>query len=205
MAKPKLNKKVLCLLDEYGTAGNGDLFLGAVILHARDAGRIDKYLSDLLEPSASEIHASDLDDGYVQGLLQRFWSVVPRQSVVLVNRKVSDRGGEAPVFYAHAVVETVKAGLLRFQRDVLKSQRIGNVELIMDANHHNRHAAFDAAVELARREDGRFRGVTSVVCLDSAASRLLQLADVVAYSRKWILNEEINAAGLRERFGVQLP
>lgn len=46
--------------------------LGAVVVLARNAGRVDKCLSDLLEPGAGEIHASRLDDGYLQGLMQRF-------------------------------------------------------------------------------------------------------------------------------------
>ncbi|MFV3464732.1 DUF3800 domain-containing protein, partial [Mycobacterium tuberculosis] len=69
---------------------------------------------------------------------------------------------------------------------------------------HNDHASFAAELERARRDDGRFRGVNRVVRLDSAASRLLQLADVVAYARKWIVAEEFNARGLRERFGIEL-
>jgi hypothetical protein len=44
-----------------------------------------------------------------------------------------------------------------------------------------------------------------VARLHSAASRLLQLADVLAYSRKWIVSAELNAAGLREWFEIQLP
>jgi hypothetical protein len=33
----------------------------------------------------------------------------------------------------------------------------------------------------------------------------LQLADVVAYSRKWVINGTIGARSLRERFGIQMP
>jgi len=201
----RLNKKVLLFIDEHGTVGAGDLYLGAVVVLARDAGRVDKCLSDLLEPGAGEIHASRLDDGYLQGLMQRFWAAAPRDRVVLVNQKVTARGGPAPVLYAAAVIETAKAGLARFKRDVLGRETIGNVDVITDVNHHNDHPAFEAEIERARREDGRFRGVNRVARLDSAASRLLQLADVVAYSRKWIVSAELNAAGLRERFGIQLP
>lgn len=78
------------------------------------------------------------------------------------------------------------------------------MDVITDVNQHNEHAAFDAELERARRDDGRFRGVNRIVRLDSAASRLLQLADVVAYARKWIVAEEYNARRLRERFGIDL-
>lgn len=200
-----LNKKVLCFLDEYGTAGTGPFYLGGVIVLARDAGRVDKCFSDLLEPNANEIHAVNLDDSYLQGLLQRFWAVAPADRIVLINQKIPARGGSAPVLYAQAVVETVKVGLKRFQQDVLRRERIGNVDVITDVNHHNEHEAFQTEIEQAQEHNGRFRGVNRVTRLDSAASRLLQLADVVAYSRKWIVGEELNAAGLRERFGIQMP
>jgi hypothetical protein len=138
-------------------------------------------------------------------LLQKFWAGAPTDRVVLINQKIMPRGGDAPVLYAQAVIETVKVGLKRFQRDVLRRERIGNVDVIIDVNHHNEHDAFATAIEQARAHDGRFRGVNRVARLDSAASRLLQLADVVAYSRKWIVGEELNAAGLRKRFGIQIP
>ena len=200
-----LNKKVLCFLDEYGTAGAGPFYLGGVIVLARGAGRMDKCFSDLLEPNANEIHANSLGDGYLQSLLQRFWASVPKDRIVLINQKMPEQGGEAPVLYAQAVIQTVKVGIRQFQKDVLRRETIGNVDVITDVNHHNDHEAFDAMIEQARSHDGRFRGVNRVTRLDSAASRLLQLADVVAYSRKWIVGADLNAAGLRERYGIRMP
>ena len=120
----------------------------------------------------------------------------------MLNQKITPRDGEAPVLYAQAVIETVKVGLKRFHKDVLGRETIGNVDVITDVNHHNDHPLFDTEIERARKEDGRFRGVNRVTKLDSAASRLLQLADVVAYSRKWIVGADLNAIGLRERFGI---
>ena len=201
----KLNKKILCFIDEYGTAGAGPFYMGAVIVHAREAGRVDKCFSSLLEPNVNEIHAAQLDDGYLQSLLQRFWITAPRDRVVLINQQVASSGEEAPLHYARAVIETVKIGLKRFQKDVLHRETIGNVDLIIDANHHNQHPSFDAALRKARVSDGRFRAVNAVARLDSSASRLLQLADVVAYSRKWIAGGEHNIPGLREKFGIQIP
>jgi hypothetical protein len=200
-----LNKKVLCFIDEYGTAGAGPFYLGVVIVLARDAGRVDKCFSDLLMPSANEIHAANLDDNYLKGLLQRFWAEVPRDKVVLINQKIPEQGGEAPVLYAQAVIQTVKVGLKHFQKDVLRRETIGNVDVIIDVNHHNDHEAFAATIEQARSHGGRFKGVNRITRLDSAASRLLQLADAVAYSRKWIVGEDLNAGGLRERYGIKMP
>ncbi len=204
MALP-LNRKLLCFIDEGGIAGSPGFRLGAVLVPAREAGRLDKCFSDLLEPTANEIHAAAMDDGYLQGLLQRFWAAAPQDRLVMVNQNGPIQGGAAPELYAAAVIQTVKASLLRFQRQVLRRDRIGNVELILDRNHHNSHALFDAAMARAQQQDGRFRAVAHIVRLDSAASRLLQLADLVAYARKWLDQAEVNAATLRHRFGIQMP
>lgn len=75
---------------------------------------------------------------------------------------------------------------------------------MLDVNDHNDHPAFDAEMQRARAEDGPFKGVNRVTKLDSAASRLLQLADVVAYSRKWITGAEANADGLLKAYGVRV-
>lgn len=61
----RLNKKDLCFIDVHGTAGAGPLYLGGVLVLARDAGRIDKAFSDALEPNANEIHLVGLDDFYL--------------------------------------------------------------------------------------------------------------------------------------------
>ncbi len=200
-----LNKKILCFIDEYGTAGVGDLYLGAVLVLARDAGRVDRCFTGLLEENANEVHAVNMDDNYLQGLLQRFHAEGPAERIVMVNQKIGKREGAPPVLYAQAVVETVKVGLKRFQKGVLERETIGNVEVITDQNHHNAHPDFDIEIERSRLHDGRFKGVNRVVRLDSAASRLLQLSDVVAYSRKWLVNGDISAKGLREQFGIETP
>lgn len=200
-----LNKKVLCFIDEYGAAGDADFSLGAVLVLARDAGRVDRRFTDLLEPNANEIHAVNLDDGYLQGLLARFRAVAPSDRLVMINQKFGVRVGSGPVIYAQAVVETVKIGLKRFQKDVLGRETIGNVDVIVDHNHHNDHSDFRREIERSQTHDGRFKGVNRVVTLDSAASRLLQLADLAAYSRKWVDNGSYGAKALRDQFGIQTP
>jgi len=40
--------------------------------------------------------------------------------------------------------------------------------------------------------------------IDSAASRLLQLADLVAYSRKWIRNKSMTAEQILNMFGIEI-
>lgn len=200
-----LNKRVLCFVDEYGTAGAGPLYLGAVLVLARDAGQIDKRFSDLLEVNANEIHAYKLEVGYLQGLMQRFWQSIPQNRVLMINQKASAEVGAPELIYAQAVVEIVKAGLKRFKGRVLNRNTIGNVELILDRNNHNTGAQFDRELARAQKEDGRFKGVDHITRIDSAAARLIQLADCVAHSRKWIVNGTQNAAGLKDGFGIELP
>lgn len=198
-----LNKKVLCFIDESGTAGSGSFQLGAVLVLAREAGRLDKTFSDLLPADANEVHAVKMANGYLQSLLDRLRAGADFDRVVLINQHFQGRPGTPPVVYAQAVVETVKIGMKRF-RSVLGRDSVGNVDVITDVNQHNDHPDFDAEMERARRDDGRFRGVNRVVRLDSGASRLLQLADVVAYARRWIVDGEMNAQGLREKYGIDL-
>jgi hypothetical protein len=200
----QINKKVLCFIDENGTAGSGNLCIGIVIVLAKEASRFDKCFTDQLEPNANEIHASEMSDGYLQNLMLRFWEESRSERIVLINRKAGLADLPPPALYAHAVIEAVKIGLKRFQTDVLCRERIGNVEVIIDANHHNGHELYEHTIAKAQAESGRFRAVTHVARIDSAASRLLQLADVVAYSRKWIRSPEMNAGYLHDRYGIQL-
>ncbi|MCF8707866.1 DUF3800 domain-containing protein [Rhizorhapis sp. SPR117] len=199
----RLNKKVLCFIDEFGTAGTAPFHLGAVFVLASEAGRIDKCFSDLLEANVNEVHAANMSDGYLQGLLHRLWNEAPQDRIILLNQKFAMQDGDPPILYAQAVVETVKIGLKRF-RTVLGQNTIANIDVITDVNHHNDHPAFQTELDRARHDDGRFKGVNRIARLDSAASRLLQLADVVAYARKWIVAEDLNAQGLRDRFGIEL-
>jgi hypothetical protein len=197
----RLNKKILCFLDEHGTAGHGDLYLGAVFVFAHTAGSIDKRFSDLLPSSVNEVHASKFDDRRLQSLLAE---MAVSRNFLMINRKHKLRVPAPPRLYAQAVIETVKVGIKRFRADVARLPRIGNIDVIVDANHHNRSADFADEIAQAQLAGGVFRGVNSVAQIDSAASRLLQLADVAAYSRKWYDTGEFTAAVMRHRFGVRI-
>ena len=200
----RLNKKILCFVDECGTAGEADFALGCVIVWARDCGRADKALSDLLEPNASELHAVDLRNAYLQGLLGRFAQTDKPEGLVLINKSGVPFEGSCAEIYALNVIEAVKTGIGQFRKQNNWHGKIGNIDLVLDLNHQNADPAFDVLLEKARISDGRFRAVNHVGRIDSAASRMLQLADVVAYARKWVQNGEKNAAGLRNSFGIRV-
>lgn len=200
----RLNKKVLCFIDEYGTAGDDGFALGCVMVWARECGKVDKAFSDLLPLTVNEIHAVDWSNNHLQGLLGQFAQTEAPGSLIMLNKTIDVTGKSRPEIYARAVIETVKVGMKRFG----KAQRIGetlrNVEVITDANEQNGDAEFFRVIEDARQHYGRFKGVTRVTPLDSSASRVLQLADVVAYSRSWVNKAEFNAKGLGEAYNIEL-
>jgi len=201
----KRNKKIICYIDEYGTAGAGALYLGAVMVPAAEAGRFDKVLSDLLEPNVSELHASRLNDSYVEGLLKRFWSARPTPHLLMLNRRVTGSSGSGPEIYGNAVVELVKIGVTHYKKEIMPARDLNNIDLILDLNHHNSDPGFDAVIEQERRRGGKFRGVSNVAKIDSTAARLLQLADLVASMRKLVPPfGAMRADAVHDRFGIRI-
>jgi hypothetical protein len=201
----RLNKRILCFIDECGTAGEPDFALGCIMIWARDAGRADKALSDLLEPNVNELHAVNLQHEYLQSLLARFAQTETPGGMVMLNKIGVPMVGTGPQIYASSVIEVVKIAAKQFRdENKISDQNIGNVELILDRNEQNTHPEFLAAIGRAKEQDGRFKAVTHVTQIDSAASRMLQLADIVAYARMWIRRGEDNAAGLRQNYKIRV-
>lgn len=200
----RLNKKVLCFVDECGTAGEAGFALGCVMVWARECGKVDKAFSDLLPPTVNEVHAVDWSNNALQSLLGRFAQTDAPRSLIMLNKAADVTGASRPEIYARAVIETVKSGMKRFGNAQGIRETLGNVEVITDANEQNGDTEFLRVIEDARQHDGRFKGVTRVIPLDSAASRVLQLADVVAYARSWVNNAEMNARGFSEAYNIEL-
>lgn len=199
-----LNKRILCFVDECGTAGENGFALGCVLAWARDCGGADKAFCDILEPNANEVHAVKRKKESLQSLLG-LYSQTDHPDLVMLNRQGRGRAGSPAEIYAGDVVDTVKAALTQFAKVYPElKQGVNNVELILDRNHHNTDPECMAILEDARKNDGKFRAVDCIVQIDSAASRLLQLADVVAYSRTWIHSGDDNVRGLRENYGIHL-
>jgi hypothetical protein len=200
-----LNKRILCFIDECGTAGQPGFALGCVMVWARECGRADKSLSDLLEANANELHAANLSKEYLQSLLARYAQTERPEGMILMNRLGTVSEGTAPAVYATNVIETVKVAIGQFRKlHRIRGHGVGNLELILDQNHHNTDPECQRLISDARQHDGRFKAVNRISQIDSAASRLLQLADVVAYSRMWIHRGEENANGLRENYGIRV-
>lgn len=178
--------------------------MGAVFVFAKSAGRTDKKFTSLLEPNANEIHAVRLTDNYTMSLLTRFNDTVPETDVLLFNRKASIDHGDPRTMYGQAVVETVKMGLARFRRQMPKFDHVRNVDLIIDVNNLNSSPKFDEELQRARSEKGVFQAVQNVAKIDSSAVRLLQLADVVAYTRRWVVRGVVTPETLRTQYRITM-
>jgi len=200
----RLNKKVLCFLDECGTAGEDGFSLGCVMVRVHECGKVDKAFSDPLTPNVNEVHAVNWTDRSLQSLLARFAETNVPDSLIMLNKVADVTGTSRPEIHARAVIETMKSGMKRFGKARGIRETLGNVEVIVDTNERNGTTEFSRLIEDARRHDGRFKGVTRVIPLDSAAARVLQLADVVAYSRSWVSKTELTAKRLGEAYSIEL-
>ena len=198
-----LNKRILFFVDECGTAGEDSFAIGCVMVWARECARADKAFCDLLEPNVNELHSATVKKEYLQRLLVRFARTNTSQRMILMNRLGTIKQGSPLVIYAGNVIETVKVAVGKFHSlHNFGGRRVNNIELIMDRNHHNCDPECQQIIAEAAESNGRFKAVDAVVQINSAASRLLQLADIAAYSRMWIHKREENARGLRETFGI---
>tara|TARA_A100001391_G_scaffold12331_3_gene7274 strand:- start:14520 stop:15131 length:612 start_codon:yes stop_codon:yes gene_type:complete len=199
-----LNKKIICFVDEYGTAGEEGFALGLVMVWANQCGKADKAFSDVLPASVNEVHAASWERASLQSLLAKYAQTQLPSGLLMINKTSSMTVGSRPIIYAKTLIESVKAAAKRFRTDQALGAQINNIEVIVDLNNQNTHATFCATVDKAIAEDGLFRAVTRVVAIDSTVARMLQLADVVAHSRSWIVNGAENAKGLRESYKIEV-
>lgn len=199
--KKGLNKKILCFVDEFGTAGDQGFGLGAVVLWSRDCALADRVFTNLLPANANEVHARDWSMETLQTLMGQYGRDPVHQRLLMVNKVGEATSGSRAEIYGKVLVETVKVALKNFG-SVHRLTKLGNVDVILDATGLNEHADFLRIVKQAQAHDGRFRSVRSVSRIDSSAARMLQVADVVAYSRNWIGRAGESADSLRQKYGI---
>ena len=157
---PGQNKRILCFVDECGTAGKDGFALGCVMAWARDCGRADKAFSDLLEPNANEIHAANVSKEYLQSLLARYAQTDRPAGMILVNRLGSVVQGSPAAIYAYNLIETVKVAIGQFRKTSnIRDRGVNNIELILDRNHHNCATECQNILHSASQNDGRFKAV----------------------------------------------
>lgn len=199
----RLNKKVLVLVDESGTAGEPDFMLGAVAVAADRVAELSRSMMMLRPTGAGEAHAVNMSGIGGRKLVRRIVGTSAGQGLVLVNKASAHHVGTRPEIYAAAVIEIVKVAIQRYARRHHISG-IGNIELILDRNEINAKQVCLARLQKAKEVDGRFKAVQHIAAVDSAAVPFLQLADLVAYSRRWRDAEELDASQLRRECGIEL-
>lgn len=178
------NKKIVCFVDETGTAGEGNFSLGLVFVYAQETAKVDKVFSDLLPEGFNEFHANKHDDSFVRNILRDFAAGTAQTSLLMFNYHKHILGVDCrETIYAQCVIEAVKASAKSFRKVHKMGELINNIDVVIDANSQNLGDKFAGIVREARSNDGLFRAVNSVTPLDSSISRLLQVADGVAYSR----------------------
>lgn len=199
--KKGLNKKILCFVDEFGTAGDHGFGLGAVVLWSRDCASADRAFTSLLPNNSNEVHSSEWKVTRLQALMGQYAKVPVHAKLLMVNKVGEASSGSRGEIYGKVLVETVKVALKEFGARQ-RLTKLGNVEVILDATGLNAHGDFWRIVDHARENDGRFKSVVNIARIDSAAARMLQVADVVAYSRSWIGKSGETADSLRHKYGI---
>ena len=122
--------------------------------------------------------------------------------MVMMNRVSRESGSTPSAKYGHCLVETVSTGLKLFKKNVGLPD-IRNVRVLVDfREQHQSSKDLWCIVRNACRSHGHFMGVGHVTMVDSAASRLMQLAELVAASRNWASKMGIGVEHLEEQCGI---
>ncbi|MBB3996151.1 hypothetical protein GGR95_003824 [Sulfitobacter undariae] len=198
-----LNKRVLIFIDESGTAGEPDFMLGSVTVAARHASVAESILSNFREKNAGELHANKMEGVVARRLLQQFHGATKDRGLIFLNKASAHHHGTAAQIYAAAVIEIVKVAIRRYAKQH-RIPKIGNIELILDRNDTNKSEECVLCLAAAQRDDKLFQAVEHIACVDSTAARFLQVADLVAYSRRWQERGEINGKQLESECGIKL-
>jgi len=199
------NKKISCFVDETGTAGNADFSLGLVFVKSAEGAKVDKVFSDLLPEGFNEFHANAHDPRFVQSIISNFNGQTAETSVMLFNyHKTFPEVECRETVYARCLIEAIKASAKKFRRTHNMGQQINNIDVLIDANAQNTGEVFTSLIDTARRTDGLFQAVNRVTPLDSSVSRLIQLADGVAYIRHLRDRGDVRTEQISREFGITI-
>jgi hypothetical protein len=199
------NKRIICFIDETGSAGDEQFSLGLVVAFSYDVARIDKMFSDLMPAGFNEFHANKHTNDFVKTTIASFWDRAAGTSLMMFSHYKPDLREECKeTIYAKSLIQAVKASTKKFRDHHKLGPQINNIDVIVDACEHNCGAIFVEKIENAIRDDGVFRGVNRVIPLDSSISRLIQLADAVAYMRHLSRTGVVTAKELSDQFHINL-
>lgn len=199
------NKRIICFVDETGSAGDESFSLGLVMAFASDVSRVDKMFSDLLPVGFNEFHANKHENVFVKDTITSFVARSAETSVMMFSHYKPDlREDCKETTYAKSLIEAVKASTKKFRDRHGLGAQINNIDVLVDACEHNCGPIFTDKINRAQKEDGIFRGVNRVVPLDSSVSRLIQLADAVAYLRHLSRTGGATAKELSDQLHINL-
>lgn len=178
------NKRIICFVDETGTAGEEGFSLGLVMAFSHDVAKVDKMFSDLMPVGFNEFHANKHDNDFVKAIIASFVERAAGTSLMMFSHYKPDlRVACKETTYAKSLIEAVKSSTKKFRAQHKLGAQINNIDVLVDHCEQNSGLIFAQKVTDAIASDGIFRGVNRVVPLDSSVSRLIQLADAVAYMR----------------------
>ena len=191
------NKKILLFADEHGGPDQEVFRFGIVVCPATLAAKIDTHVVKNLPELAGEIHSSGWRDDTLVEILKNLKRHPESKYVTLLNYNCRRREKSHAETYMATLVEASRTALNQFKKiynSVLSKKHennsgvfINNVEMIIDRCQFNDSDAFNERFR-AYLTHGHGRAITHFSALDSCASRLLQIADVVAYGDALIKN-----------------
>ena len=178
----KKNRKVLVFGDEFITKApdGSDIYgFGLLICDAAIAAKLDAHVVHGLSRGVGEIHSASWSENALVDILERLQQHPNAGQMVLLH-KAGTVNGPAPEAYARNLMAALTTGLHNFKRQVKGWDYINNVELVLDRCEANQHPNFRGCLF------GATSGVTKAIehceVIDSCVSRLLQVADIVAYA-----------------------
>lgn len=199
------NKRIICFVDETGSAGDEQFSLGLVMAFSHDVAKVDKMFSDLMPVGFNEFHANKHDNDFVKATIASFVERAAETSIMMFSHYKPDlREDCKETTYAKSLIEAVKASTKKFRAHHRLGAQINNIDVLVDACEHNSGPIFTGRVSDAIANDGIFRGVNRVIPLDSSVSRLIQLADAVAYMRHLSRTGGVTAKELSDQFQINL-
>lgn len=199
------NKRIICFVDETGTAGEDQFSLGLVMAFSHDVARVDKMFSDLMPVGFNEFHANKHDNEFVKSTIASLTDRTEDTSLMLFSHYKPDlRVDCKETTYAKSLVEAMKASTKKFRDQHKLGPQINNIDVLVDACEQNSGPIFAQKISEAIAGDGIFRGVNRVVPLDSSVSRLIQLADAVAYMRHLSRMGTVTSKELSEQLRINI-
>lgn len=177
------NRKILVFGDEFVTksAKGANVYgFGLLICDATVAAKLDAHVVHGLPRGVGEIHSTQWSEDTLVGVLESIQEHTDARQTVLLH-KAGTVTGTTPNAYARNLVAALMTGLHRFKRKIKGWDYINNVELVLDRCDANEHPDFGAHLR-ASQATGITRAIEHCQVIDSCASRLLQVADVIAYA-----------------------